>query len=449
MNKLFLSIIAILLVGFSATMAQTIELYTSDNSDLPYNQVYCIAFDNQDNIWFGGQKSAATGIAMVSKLSADLSEWTVYSQNDLGLPEDRVFYITVDDQDNAWFCTHYGVTVVPSDGAAEIVDFTNNMYTRTVHSDSKGNVYISQREDDRADARIHVTEDYGETWNMWGLDDIGIDLSAEDARPEIYDLKEDSEGQLWLCTWYGVTYRNTEGTWNSIKSIEGDWTYAMTIDPDDHVWVPNNSTQELYEIWPDETVSVHDSTTLAPLKHPVLDLEADVNGHLWLATDGGGLVEIKPNGTYNQYTYESTEGNIPSNTLTHMEIHNKVIWASSDTAGIVRIAGLIPEPTAVVESPAMEQTPVDFTLYPNYPNPFNPGTTIRFELPRDSRIRLVVYDLIGRQVKELAAGPFTRGLHQVQWDGTADTGHPVPSGVYLYRLEADGIHTTQKMTLIK
>jgi PKD repeat protein len=78
------------------------------------------------------------------------------------------------------------------------------------------------------------------------------------------------------------------------------------------------------------------------------------------------------------------------------------------------------------------------------PNPFNPRTTIAFSLPAATDIRLTVYDARGRQVAVLADGSFAAGLHEIMFDGTDQ-----PSGVYFYRLQADGAEQTAKMIMLK
>ncbi|MEE4311817.1 MAG: two-component regulator propeller domain-containing protein, partial [candidate division KSB1 bacterium] len=258
MRKITIFLLLAVLCGASALMAQDFQLYTSDNSELPVNSIYCINFDNNGNVWFGGQDDAATGLAYVSMLSRDGSDWMVYETQDaaLGLDalEDRAFYIAVDDQNTKWFCTHYGVSYRKADGTAGVVEFTRDQYTRAVQTDACGNVYISQREDDRNNARLHVSSDYGATWEQWSMSDMGfVTLNEGNARPEAYDLKHDSKGQLWICTWYGVTSRKMDGTWQSVGDLEGKYTFAMTIDPDDNVWVPVNGEKNLYQIGPDET----------------------------------------------------------------------------------------------------------------------------------------------------------------------------------------------------
>ena len=77
-----------------------------------------------------------------------------------------------------------------------------------------------------------------------------------------------------------------------------------------------------------------------------------------------------------------------------------------------------------------------FELYPNYPNPFNPGTVISYQLSVVSKIVLEVFDLAGRKVVTLVEGEQRPGFHQVRWEGQGNTGQAVSSGVYFYRLSA-------------
>jgi hypothetical protein len=88
-------------------------------------------------------------------------------------------------------------------------------------------------------------------------------------------------------------------------------------------------------------------------------------------------------------------------------------------------------------------------LEQNRPNPFNPGTSIRFYLPSKSPVRLDVFDIRGALVRRLADGTFDAGPHVREWDGTDDDGRPVASGVYVYRLTADRKSMTRKMMLLK
>jgi hypothetical protein len=85
----------------------------------------------------------------------------------------------------------------------------------------------------------------------------------------------------------------------------------------------------------------------------------------------------------------------------------------------------------------------------NYPNPFNPSTTLTFELPKQMKIKLVIYDVLGRVVNTLVDGPQKPGVHSVIWSGKDNHGSPVSSGVYFYSLTTDNYNRTLKMVLLR
>jgi len=93
--------------------------------------------------------------------------------------------------------------------------------------------------------------------------------------------------------------------------------------------------------------------------------------------------------------------------------------------------------------------PSAFTLYRNYPNPFNPTTTIRFYTPKNENIQLIIYNSLGQKVKTLIHDSLTAGMHSVQWNGINDDGSKVSSGVYFYRLQAGAFSESKRMTLIE
>jgi hypothetical protein len=85
----------------------------------------------------------------------------------------------------------------------------------------------------------------------------------------------------------------------------------------------------------------------------------------------------------------------------------------------------------------------------NEPNPFNPATVIRFELPEDRRVGLEILDLTGRRIRVLQRGWLEAGSHAIRWDGRDQGGHPVASGVYFYRLEAGAERHSGRMALVR
>ena len=104
--------------------------------------------------------------------------------------------------------------------------------------------------------------------------------------------------------------------------------------------------------------------------------------------------------------------------------------------------------TAIAEESA-PFLPANFHLGLNYPNPFNPQTTIPFDLSASARVRLQVYNLLGQPVRSLVEGSLSAGAHRVGWDGRDARGQPVSAGMYLYRLEAGAWSATGKMTKVE
>jgi 3',5'-cyclic AMP phosphodiesterase CpdA len=93
--------------------------------------------------------------------------------------------------------------------------------------------------------------------------------------------------------------------------------------------------------------------------------------------------------------------------------------------------------------------PVGVDLLPNYPNPFNPTTELRYQLSQSAQVRLAIYDLQGKLVKNVVDQELPAGEHQASWDGKDRTGHAMPSGIYVVRLEAAGRVSTQKIVLAR
>jgi hypothetical protein len=99
------------------------------------------------------------------------------------------------------------------------------------------------------------------------------------------------------------------------------------------------------------------------------------------------------------------------------------------------------DPVALPDSPR---------LYKNYPNPFNPTTTIGFYLPKPSYVSLKVYNLLGQEVRTLFEGRTSQGPRTVQWDATDNGGRAVSSGTYFYVLEVDNDkRLSERMLLVK
>jgi hypothetical protein len=93
--------------------------------------------------------------------------------------------------------------------------------------------------------------------------------------------------------------------------------------------------------------------------------------------------------------------------------------------------------------------PAVFSLSPNYPNPFNPETSIGYTIVESGVVRLDIVNISGQLVRTLVDGAQSQGRHTVVWDGRDGSGKRVSAGVYLYRLRAGGFIETKKMMLLQ
>jgi hypothetical protein len=93
--------------------------------------------------------------------------------------------------------------------------------------------------------------------------------------------------------------------------------------------------------------------------------------------------------------------------------------------------------------------PKEFALQQNFPNPFNPTTSIAYALPRSSFVRITIFNVLGQEVRRLVSGYFDGGTRVAVWDGRDDGGENVPSGVYFYRMEVGQFGKTRTMVLLK
>jgi hypothetical protein len=93
--------------------------------------------------------------------------------------------------------------------------------------------------------------------------------------------------------------------------------------------------------------------------------------------------------------------------------------------------------------------PTEYALAQNFPNPFNPETWIKYQLPASAHVRLSIYNSLGQEVRRLVDYTQPAAYHQVVWDGRNDAGNPLPSGIYFYRLETSKFTSIKKMVMMK
>ena len=116
----------------------------------------------------------------------------------------------------------------------------------------------------------------------------------------------------------------------------------------------------------------------------------------------------------------------------------------SVTSGAVTIGT-----TRVEEDHTSAGIPATFALWQNHPNPFNPETEIKYDLPREAQVVINIFNIAGQKIATLIDGRVSAGVHAVSWKGTDDLGRSAPSGIYICRMAAEGNIFQKRMALIK
>ncbi|MGB9561443.1 MAG: T9SS type A sorting domain-containing protein, partial [bacterium] len=107
------------------------------------------------------------------------------------------------------------------------------------------------------------------------------------------------------------------------------------------------------------------------------------------------------------------------------------------------------EPYYKFETENVSSLPKEFALKENYPNPFNAKTIIRYDVPRDSKVEIAVYNVLGKRIKSLIDGEVKAGYRTCVWDGTSEKGIEVSSGVYFVRMRAEKFEATRSILFLK
>ena len=167
--------------------------------------------------------------------------------------------------------------------------------------------------------------------------------------------------------------------------------------------------------------------------------------------NGSGWLQVSPSlgmipaGETNQIEVQVDPAGLSQNTLYQAELH----IISNDLVSpevVVPIDIFIFYPNQIITGP---QLPTILALYTNYPNPFNPTTTIAIDIPMVSQVKLEIFNILGQRVKVLVDGELMPGQYTYLWDARNDSGEALAAGIYFYKLQAGRQTIVKKMILTK
>ncbi len=245
------------------------------------------------------------------------------------------------------------------------------------------------------------------------------EFDAHEGNLEIQVTASDLAGNVATVTRSYTIVRLAKPAWVDGFEFRGqadDYVIAgkpLTLSPVPEKWIPLSASLEISPQANGRSIRIDYRYDVVEVSHQVQDFDEGRIG-VYQYADG-------------QWTYAGGQGD------------RGVVTARVKADGILMI---FYNPDHVV-------IPETFALQQNYPNPFNPVTTIRFDLPVSSQVKLIVYNILGQEVRILANDVFSAGRHYVIWDGRNHLGHTVSSGVYLYRIVWPTGNVTRRMLLIK
>ena len=393
---------------------ENIHLYTES-----IQYIMDIAEDSRNTLWIASDLEG-----LVHK---DGDIWRLYTTYNSELKSNRVRGFAIDAHDNVW------VRYLGVDGCScfnrESWTFYSIGHVNNFSPDKYGGVWAS------TGSSVYYFFD-GSFKQIYEVSD--------DGPQSIGNITLDLAGVIWISSSNGF-FMYDEGIWRPFCNIEK--ITAVDVGVDNTKWV-GNFYNELYSIalqtGPFVNIvtpnggTILDGGTTAEIRWTSYDVDTvDISysrddGETWLAAATG------VDASSGSYTWVIPDVYTAECRLKISDPGNPDVWDVSD--GIMTIDS---------ETGVDDELPVEFALYQNHPNPFNPSTTINFTLPESGHATLTVFNLAGQTVRTLVDEPMAAGNHTIVWDGRDDAGNAVAAGVYLTQLNAGGRVAAGKMVLVK
>jgi ligand-binding sensor domain-containing protein len=355
-------------------------IFTSENSGLPNNEIRAVAVDKNGILW--------TAAFMGGLTKYNGWEWITYNTSNSGIPYNGVYAIGL-NKDDVWLA-NMGITKF--DGT----NWTN---------------YNNSNSDFPAEGCQFITCDTGNVkWfivydGIVKYDDVNFTLYTEEnsglTSEYILCISFDDSNNAWIGTWGGGLVKYNGSDWIIYNSTNTgfplDSVYSIAIDGEGNKWI---GTYEGLVKYGNDGMVLYDTANSGIAMNWVRHIAIDSHGTKWIVTI---------NDDWENYLSAFNEN------------------------------GLVP-----IQDDINKFSPKVFLLSQNYPNPFNPSTAINYQIPEESLVQIKVYDVMGREIKELVNEQKKAGFYRINFDGSN-----LSSGMYLYRIDAGKFSSVRKMLLVK
>lgn len=434
-----------------------VNFYTAQTTGLGTDEVNgALVFDKNNRLWAGlwAERPLYSFLSMY-----DGQNWHNFDITSAHLKDSTnaiTTDMTFDKTGNLWFgLTNGGVVEYDGQSFKEYDTSNSNLpsdYVQAIAVDQNNNVWVGARPDYHHNLHGGLAMFNGQTWAVYDTSNSGLTSNYVDA------ITVDENNHIWVGTQdhqYGtndgglVEYDGTNWTVQLSKDVRHSLpdyrVYALAVDKNNKVWL-SSGYGYIYS---------YDGSTWTNTQPPILQgnngyqeneivnkLYVDSNNILWGNFSARSKLIAYKGSEWVQY-YNTNSPIVGSLNYGLVEGPGGYIWVSSNN-GIYTFKDDPTIFTAIQKDVPGSQRPQKVKLDQNYPNPFNPSTNISFELPNAMKVKLLIYNMLGRVVTQVSSGRLSAGRHEFVWQASN-----YASGVYFYRLITSNGTLTKKMILLK
>ena len=296
----------------------------------------------------------------------------------------------------------------------------------------------------------HNATFFSNAWNQRGLKDISYYYSSH---PDFLDVSYTNYS--WPSC--GPPVMPNDNITQSIPA-RGRWSHNV---PKSYI---NDATQ-----WPPQPLSVNISgpTSLGYNEQGTFTANPSggktpyTNYRWWQRKDEGGwvpesvsnnIIDAPPAGYWFEVPGWEGQQTVQVARSYDFSLKCEVTDSENSTATDIHsviVGGRLAKSQSATEDISFASVPEKLELYGNYPNPFNPSTTIKFGLPEDTHVKITIYSITGQKIITLAYGSYSKGYHELKWNGRNYAGASVSNGIYIYELKSGSSRLIKKMVFAK
>jgi len=399
-----------------------IESYKMSNAPLIDHRMSDVYIEDDGTIWFGA-------FSIVKK---DGDIWRRFDYTNSSFPVSNINRFEMDSENNLWAGT--------LDGLVKLKDTTITLYT-TGNTNLPSN-WITDITKDRNNI-LWITTGNG----IVRMENDSMIIFDENNTPLVDDqmltVEVDRLNNKWFGGYTCGLVKFDDVNWTIFNtSNSGLWSNEirdLAIDKNNNIIIANGELQKFTgNSW--YTVNLPDTLNYQ------IEVEADSIGNIWTSTYQRGIVKIDPWNNWTVFNNQNS-GLIGDNQMVHSTRIDKngYKYFCTNDGGVTiykgdLVLGVENNPDGTIVS--------DFKLFQNYPNPFNPSTTISYQLPVSGKVKLVIFDVLGKEIATLVNEEKTAGSYEVEFGSLVGSLH-FASGIYFYQLKASDFVETKKMILLK